>query len=131
MRALVVEDDPTSALLLQEFLKGFGPVQLVADGNAAVDAVGIAIWAGEPYDLICLDIMLPELDGIGVLKEIRDMEKDAGTATAKWSKVIMTTALRDPKTVSAAGRGLCDAYLTKPIRKDELMDRLRTLQLIP
>jgi len=131
LKTLIVEDNFSSRLLLQEYLKQYGPTHIAVNGNEAVEAVRMALEAGEPYDLICLDILLPEKDGQQALKEIRATEEARGILSTNGSKIVMTTAMRDMKNVNSAFEGLCDAYLTKPIRKDNLLAELRKLALIP
>ena len=131
MKTLIVEDDFTSRLLLQELLKGYGPVHIAVNGNEALDAVQKALEADEPYDLICLDIMMPEMDGQEALRKIRSIEEDRGIFSSEGSKIMMTTVMADLKNVSTAYMNLCDAYLTKPIQKSVLGQELRTLKLIP
>jgi two-component system chemotaxis response regulator CheY len=131
MKTLIVEDDFTSRLLLQELLKSYGPVHIAVNGNEALDAVRSALEADEPYDLICLDIMMPEMDGQEALREIRSIEEARGIFSSEGSKIMMTTVMADLKNVSTAYMNLCDAYLTKPIQKSVLGQELRTLKLIP
>ena len=126
MKTLIVEDDFTSRLLLQELLKSYGPTHVAVNGKEAVEAVRSALEAGEPYNLICLDIMMPEMDGHQALREIRDMEEARGIIT-NGSKIMMTTALGDVKNVNSAFYSLCDAYLTKPIHKAKLLEELAAL----
>ena len=90
-------------------------------------AVSLALEKSQPYDLICLDIMMPEMDGHQALREIRALEQASGTRRAK---IIMTTALVDQKSVMDAIREKCDYFLVKPIRKAALLDQLRVLALI-
>jgi two-component system, chemotaxis family, chemotaxis protein CheY len=130
MKTLIVEDDFTSRLLLQELLKIYGPSHIAVNGKEAVDAVHLALEMGEPYDLICLDVMMPELDGQEALRQIREQEEARGILSSKGAKIVMTTALGDPKNVMKAYRNLCDAYLTKPIQKVKLLEELRKLGLI-
>jgi len=130
MKTLIVEDDFTSRLFLLELLKSFGPSHLAVNGREAVDALSLALEAGEPYDLICLDIMMPEMDGQEALRQIRAQEESRGILSSQGVKIVMTTALGDLKNVGAAYHSLCDAYLTKPVQKTKLMDKLRELKLI-
>ncbi len=130
MKTLIAEDDFTSRLILQELLNKFGPVHIAITGKEAVEAVKLAIDMGEPYDLICLDIMMPEMDGQEALKRIRDREEMMGILSSEGVKIIMVTALGDPKNVFTAYMELCDAYLTKPILKDRLYGTLRKFGLI-
>ena len=129
-KILIVEDDFTSRLLLQELLKSYGPSHIAVNGKEAVEAVRLALEAGEPYNLICLDIMMPEMDGQEALRQIREQEEARGILPSKGAKIVMTTALADLKSVNAAYHSLCDAYLTKPIQKAKLLEELRQLKLI-
>lgn len=130
MKTLIVEDDFTSRLLLQELLYRFGPAHIAVNGREATEAVRLSLERNEPYQLICLDIMMPEKDGQQVLKEIRAMEEARGTTSTYGAKIVMTTALDNMKNVSTAYHSLCDAYLTKPIRRAQLLEELRKLKLI-
>jgi two-component system chemotaxis response regulator CheY len=129
MKTLIAEDDPTSHLLLKEILKPFGPSQSAGNGREAVEALRAALESGEPFDLVCLDIMMPEMDGQQALQEIRALEEAQGVLGSSGAKIIMTTALDDPKNVVAAFSGLADAYLVKPIDKARLLEELRKLKL--
>jgi len=130
MKTLIAEDDFTSRLLLQQLLKSYGPCHVAVNGKEAVGAVLLSLETGEPYDLICLDIMMPEMDGQEVLRIIRKQEESRGILSTNGAKIIMTTALGDPKNVMAAFGSLCDAYLTKPIQKEKLVEELDKLNLV-
>lgn len=130
MKTLIVEDDFTCRLLLQEFLKEYGASHIASNGKEAIDAVRIALQSGEPYDLICLDIMMPGVDGQTALRHIRALEEENGIRSTQGAKIVMTTALGDAKNVSASYWNLCDSYLIKPVEKDKLVGELRKLNLI-
>jgi two-component system chemotaxis response regulator CheY len=130
MKTLIVEDDFTSRLLLQGLLQSYGPCHVAVNGNEAVQAARTAIAGKAPYNLICIDIMMPEMDGQTALKEIRALESEAGILSSDGSKIIMTTALDDKKNVMSAFREQCDAYMVKPIDRDTLVENLRSLRLI-
>ncbi len=130
MKTLIVEGDFTGRLLLHEILKSYGPSHIAVNGKEAVEAIRLALEAGEPYDMICLDIMMPEMDGQEALRQIRRQEETRGILSSNGAKIVMTTAQDDSHNVIAAYRSLCDAYLTKPIEKTKLLDELRKLRLI-
>ena len=130
MKILIVEDDFTNRMFLQEVLKSYGSTHIAVNGKEAVAAVRAAMSSGEPYNLICLDIMMPEMDGQQALREIRALEEAEGTMSSRGAKIIMTTALGDLKNVFASFNSLCDAYVTKPIDRAKLLDELRKLELI-
>ena len=130
MKTLIVEDDFTSRLLLQELLRSHGPTHVAVNGLEAVDAVNDALDEDEPYDLICLDIMMPEMDGQQALHRIRALEKSRGILEGWGAKVLMTTALSDKDNVMGAFREMADGYLVKPIAKDKLLGYLKRLELV-
>lgn len=130
MKTLVAEDDFVSRSVLQEILAPFGQCDVAVNGAEAVDAFRKAIEAGNPYDLVCLDIMMPEMDGQAALKLIREYEATHGITGGDGVKIIMTTALGDFNNIMTAFREQCEAYLLKPIGKDALYKQLRFLGLI-
>jgi two-component system, chemotaxis family, chemotaxis protein CheY len=130
MRTLVVEDDFTSRLLLQTFLSRYGECHLAVNGKEAVAAFSAARESGQRYDLVCMDIMMPEMDGQTAVREIRALEESGGTLSTNGAKIIMTTALDDVKSVVHSFESLCDAYLFKPIDTRKLLGQLKDLQLV-
>jgi len=130
MKILIAEDDPTSRLLLGDILKRYGPVDTAENGRQAVDAFEMAFDAGEPYDLVCLDIMMPNVDGYQALSEIRAIEESRGITSTRGTKVLMTTALNRVENVAQGYYTLCDAYLVKPIDKPKLLEALYDCRLI-
>lgn len=131
MKSLVAEDDQLSRLLLHSILSRYGECHIVENGEEAVGNVVSALKSNEPYDLLCLDILMPVLDGNMALKEIRKKEKELGVRDHFGLKVIMITALEDFQTISQAfEEGQCEAYLTKPLNEEELIDHLKELDLI-
>jgi two-component system, chemotaxis family, chemotaxis protein CheY len=99
MRTLIVEDDFTSRLLLQSLLAKYGECHIAVNGKEAIAAFRAADEKGQKYDLICMDVMMPEMDGQAAVKEIRDLEASGGTLSTHGVKIIMTTALDDVKNV--------------------------------
>ncbi|MEW6515436.1 MAG: response regulator [candidate division FCPU426 bacterium] len=130
MRTLVVEDDFTSRKLLQRFLAFYGECDVAVNGTEAVEAFRESLKRGDRYDLICLDIRLPEKNGHEVLEEIRRIEAERGINGLDASKVIMTTAAGDAKSVCSAFRSQCDGYLVKPYDRSKMAVQLKELGLI-
>lgn len=124
MRILIAEDDMISRKILFKFLERYGECDLVVDGLEALDAFLLSIKDDSPYDLICLDIMMPKLDGLKVLKSIIDIEQQRAIPQEKRSKIVMTTALTDVQLVQNAFDIGCDAYAAKPIDIAKLVDVL-------
>ncbi|MBF0466871.1 MAG: response regulator [Nitrospirae bacterium] len=131
MRILIAEDDFVSRTLLQDFLSSYGDVDITINGSEAVEAFSLAFDEGQPYDLVCLDIMMPEKDGLEVLKEIRKKEKFMGITVSDEAKVIMITALDSHVTVlDAYYRGGCNDYLAKPVDTKKLKELLVLFGLV-
>lgn len=129
MKTLIVEDDFVSRMVMVKQFASFGGADVAVNGKEAVQAVEMQIALNEPYDLICLDIMMPEMNGQDALKKIREAEKRAGIAGLDRAKIIMTTALGGSDDILTAFRDECDGYLVKPIKKQELLKLLDMLEL--
>ncbi len=131
MRILIVEDEFTSRKLLTALLADYGQCDTASDGVECIDMFRKSLDEGRPYDLVCMDIMMPNKDGHQALKEIRAIEHEYQVKSSEESKVIMVTALNDPKTVvKAYYKGGAAAYLPKPIEVESLYAILRDLVLI-
>ena len=129
MKILIVEDDQISRNLLQKMLERYGKCHVTENGKAGLEAVTRALQEEDPYQLICLDIMMPELDGLQCLKEIRAQEKKCAEKHLP-AKIIMTTAVDAMQSVMEAySQGGCNAYLIKPFEHDVLEETLRLCDL--
>ena len=124
MKSLVVEDEFTSRAQLQHFLQEFGSCDVAVNADEALKAFRLSRANDAPYDLICLDIGLPDKDGKEILSEIRGMEDSAGVPQSQRTRIFMTTALSDYSSISKSFQNLCDEYLKKPILKDKLVELL-------
>ena len=115
MRVLLVEDDPSTAESIQLMLKS---------ANMVVDATdlgedGLEIGKLYDYDIIILDLMLPDMDGLEVLRRLRDSRVE--------TPVLILSGLLEPdKKVKGLGIG-ADDYLTKPFNKNELLARIQAI----
>lgn len=130
MKSLVVEDEFVARRILQHFLSTHGECDVAANGREALEAFASALNEHRPYDLVCLDLMLPEIDGQEVLREIRELESTHGVAIGEGAKVIMTTSLNDRRNVINAFKSGCESYLVKPIDKTKVAGELQKLGLL-
>jgi len=117
MRCLVAEDDATSRVLLQRFLSKFGECDIAVDGKEAVQTVKTARQAKRSYDLVCMDLHMPVMNGQDAIREIREQESAAGV-------------LRPAKIITLAQQSQRDAYLMKPIDTGKLHSELQEIGLI-
>jgi len=131
MRILISDDEHPNRILMDKLLSGYGECLITENGAQAVEAVQWSIEDDEPFDLICLDIMMPELTGQEALREIRKLERDNGIPDEKAAKIIMCTSLDTDKDMTDAFfKGGCTDYLTKPITPDALRSKLSEHGLI-
>ena len=130
MTTLIVEDDFVNRLVLQRRLAEYGETHIAVNGDEAVEAVERMLETGAAYDLICLDIMLPGMDGQEALEKIRAAEADKGYRVGEGARIVMTTALGDAENVMSAFRHQADGYLVKPIEAEKLDQKLKELELI-
>jgi DNA-binding response OmpR family regulator len=115
MRILVVEDNPDMAAAIRQGLKENGySVDVAHKGFEAEE-----LAASEPYDLVILDVMLPDRDGVDLCKNLRRRKVSAF--------ILMLTALSNTEHKIAGLDAGADDYLTKPFEFDELLARIRAL----
>ncbi len=126
MKILIADDEFSSRMKLQKHLSHYGHSYTVINGEEAVEAFMLAHKEGEPFHLICLDIMMPEKDGIEVLKFIRKKEQEMGIKPGYEAIIMMITAEDSAKTaIDSFMQYGCDDYIVKPIKKDELISKLK------
>ena len=113
-RVLLIEDDARLAEMVSEYLGGAGfDISRVASGAAALERL-----ARQPYDVLVLDLTLPDIDGLEVCRRLR----------AKWdTPVLMLTARGEPMDRVVGLELGADDYLSKPFEPRELLARLRAL----
>ena len=130
MKILLAEDDFATRKFMASFLSKYGECDITVDGMEAVDAFMMALEDDEPYDLVCLDIMMPVMDGYQALVGIRNLEKQRNVPEEKAAKVIMTTALNEERNVNMAFELGCTIYSGKPIDQDRFEQALKKTGLL-
>jgi len=130
LRILIVEDDLACRLLLQTFLARYGECHVALNGMEAVEAFQTALAGGKNYDLICMDIMMPEMDGREAVRQIRAFEEERGIRSPYGATIFMTTTVQEIREVFQCFRELCDAYLLKPIDLGQLLTKMTFFQLV-
>jgi two-component system chemotaxis response regulator CheY len=129
-KTLIIEDDFTNRLLLHEILKKYGPTHIAINGEEALNAFSGALQQDEPYNLVCMDIKMTDMDWQTAIKQIHDIEVTKGIVSPNFTKIVIISATADLKNVSTTFSGLTDGYLAKPINNANLMLVLRKLCLI-
>lgn len=124
MKCLIIEDNEFLREGLVMFLQDHAQIQVAGNGREGVELFTEALARLEPFDLVLLDIVMPEMDGQQALKLMRKAEKGNGMAGRK-SVIIMTTSLNSPANMEEAiWDGDCTDYLVKPISRADLMAML-------
>ncbi|MGE5790582.1 MAG: response regulator [Syntrophaceae bacterium] len=131
LRILVLEDDASTCRLMQIFLDQIGECRIVSGGRTALDSFQSALDQGKPFDLLLLDIMVPEINGIDVLKKVRMIERSRGIHDRNRAKVIITSSLSDARNMEQARSAESDGYLVKPVNRAKLFSTIRTMGLLP
>ena len=130
MKILLAEDDFATRKFMSGFLSKYGECDVSVDGMEAVDAFMMALEEGDPYDVVCLDVMMPVMDGYQALIGIRNLEKEKNIPEEEAAKVIMATALNDEKNVKMAFDLGCTIYSGKPIDQERFEQALKKLGMI-
>jgi CheY-like chemotaxis protein len=120
---LVAEDNEINALLMRSLLTRLGHQAVIAtDGEAALESWLAAKSAGTPYDLVLMDIQMPQLDGIEATKQIRAREEpDRRTPVLALTA---NTLVEDRNACFEAGM---DGFLIKPLNREKLAEALSGL----
>jgi two-component system chemotaxis response regulator CheY len=130
LKTLIVEDDFTSRLLLQTFLARYGECHIATNGKEAVQAFSTALATGSPYDVICMDILMPEMNGTEAVRQVREMELAKGVFPGRGARIIMTSGVKEVQQVFQSFDENCDAYLFKPIDTAKLLKELQAFGLL-
>jgi len=125
MKILVVDDNIINRKVLVKFLEPTGTADEAVDGKKALELFTSAYRDGEPYQLVLLDIMMPVMDGIEALAAMRRHEKEHHIADR--AKIVMVTALDDAEYVTRATELGCERYITKPVKRDTLLEIITEL----
>lgn len=130
MRCLIVEDVEFEREMMGIFLSDYADSDSADNGEVAVEMFSRALAEGRPYQLVCLDIQMPKMNGQEALKRMRQAEVDRGVSTHK-AVIIMTTAMNAREDMEEAiWRGDCTDYLVKPIILADLVALMRRYTLI-
>jgi two-component system chemotaxis response regulator CheY len=127
MKILIAEDEPVLARFLVHVLSEYGPCTHVETGLAAVEAFESALGDNEPYQLVVLDIMMPEASGQDALREIRLIESEQAIRVSEHVAVMICSALEDAENIYKAHSHGCLEYLVKPVGKKEITKALGRL----
>lgn len=130
LKVLLVEDDPTSAAVLKQYLRDEAEVVEADSGEAALGLVRRAFESQAAFDAVLLDIMMPTMNGLEILGELRALERSRGIDPADRMQIVMTTALSDTDSYMRAFSEECSGFLVKPIGKERFTEEFKRLGLL-
>ena len=127
MKILVVDDDSVSRKVLLKALETFGQCEEAEDGREATAAFKQAWDESSPFDLLMLDLSMPDMDGKEVIQQIRGLEKDMKVPNQGQTKIVMVTSHSEEDTVLACLRAGCNDFIVKPVDREVLFEKLAKL----
>ncbi len=127
MKILVVDDEVVSRKKMEKIMAEFGECHTAETGSEAVDAFNEAWAIGIPYDLVSLDISMPDISGIEVLTKIRNIEKEKALDKSHRVKIMMVTTHSDKEVVVDSMKAGCNNYIVKPFDRERVVNKLSML----
>jgi len=128
MKILVVDDELVSRKKMQKIMVNFGECEEFESGSEAITAFKKALENRTPFDLITLDIVMPELDGIEVLFEIREIENLKNIPEEKQVKILMVTSHSDRDNIITSIQAGCNDYIVKPFDREMVIEKLENIK---
>lgn len=132
IKILIVDDEKIIRKAMGQVFKKYGDCHFAVSGKDAFDAfVDASANQDDPFDLVILDISLEDIDGLQVLKEIRNFEKSKKIKKADRAKIIMATGNQKLSMVKACISAGCDNYIVKPLKPKEAIEALEKIGIPP
>ena len=127
IKTLVVDDDFISRTKMQVIMEDFGECVAVENGHAAIAMLNKALEKNEPFDLVTLDIAMPDMDGTEVLFRIRECETRKNILKGDQVKIIMVTAHSDKGHIITCVQAGCNDYIIKPFDVKSITKKLNEI----
>ncbi len=130
MKYLIVDDELVSRSKMEMILDNFGDCVLAESGQQAIDEFKKANEEGAPFDLVMMDVAMPEMDGIECLKKIRELEVADKKSKAGPVKIIMVTIKNDAEMMQALLTSGCNDFILKPFNFERVLFKLKNHALV-
>lgn len=124
MRTLIVDDESVSRKKMQKIMSSIGECESVENGGEALTFLRDALSKGSSFDLITLDVSMPEMDGTEVLYKIREMERENKIPKKEQAKIMMVTSEADKDMIITCIQAGCDEYIIKPFKRETVVKKL-------
>lgn len=127
MKILVADDSVSVRQRVCTLLHGYGPCEEAADGREALERYRKALQQGSPYDVVIMDIVMPEMDGIAAARAVRELQRTAA-APAPETTIIMLSSKNDPEhMLTAHFETGATQYITKPFEDSTLIEAIENI----
>ena len=124
-RILIVDDSTAIRESFKEILSSLADCEEAVNGRDAVDLVKRRIHQGKTFDLVLMDIIMPEKDGLTAVKEIREFEQSRGGRESDRLTIVIVTTIREPSRILVAQYECgADAYISKPFTGETVLQTL-------
>ena len=120
MRILVIEDEYVALTKMVDMMSEYGPSDAATNGSQALELFRVAMLQGQPYDLITIDIELPDMNGIQLLHELNEREASTGKRAVKFIVSVASTT----RNILQAAANHCDAFIVKPVKRAVLAEKM-------
>jgi two-component system chemotaxis response regulator CheY len=130
-RFLIAEDEALSRKILEDFFSEFASCDSAEDGLQAFEMFTKAILDGNPYDLVCTDLIMPKIDGYDLIRKIRACEQSLPIQDCVRTKIFVISVSDSSIDMSHALLDCdCDDYIVKPFHRNQLRNILEKYELV-
>lgn len=124
IKTLIIDDEIQGYTCIKSML---GVCDIVESGLIGVEYAETALKIKSYYNLILLDVVIPDLDGIEVIRKIRDLEKSYNIKSSSEAKIVVVSSRRDEPTILEAFRNGATGWIDKPVATDLFLIKLKNL----
>ena len=128
MKILIIDDEMAALTKMKVLLSVYGECTMVTNAAQALQQCAKAIQNESPYDLITIDIQLPQTTGIDLMEAINKLESSRGIPASR--KIMVTASGTKGNLVKATVKG-CDGFIVKPVKRDILKEKMTSLGFTP
>lgn len=130
VKTLIIDDHHTSIAILEMMLADHCECSVATSGAKGIELFEQAYKENEPFQVVLLDIIMPEMDGVETLKKLRKIERPFLTIPLyqgqdRRARIIMQTSSENPKhLVDSYLQGKCNGFINKPYSREEIIEKV-------